>query len=498
MQVIIHQSKIIFYRIMLCLFLSVSMSAMVLADRCIGDCENGLGTYQWKSGDKYTGHWKNGKQHGDGQLQLADGSQYDGDWMQGVKTGEGKLVFGRRSKLAGESYDGQWLNDEYHGTGTYVWANKNLYVGDWKNNAMHGQGTKSWVDGREYTGSWKQDKLHGYGVYRLSDGTTYRGDWVGNKKQGLGEFIFGKNSQWFGDRYKGHWNQDKKQGKGQYFWANGSWFVGRWKNDKRVGMGKYTNESGVESYGEWQGERFIAIKKKSKQLSSIALINQSIHQANQSKGISHALVVGNNNYEQLGKLPTIMRDINRIGFILEKDYNFILKKKFNIKKSAFFDAINDYKKQLTEQDNLMIYYSGYAYKSEGDCFWLLKKANSLSDTHNGISTKRLLNQLMKFPVNKVLLITSHCFASKKQENHSVNSLEVISTNQNKPMIKNKKSLYSLFAGELINQLQRNTHQLTAFQLSHYLKSVLPLRINTHYIGFIKPGHQGIGFLKTVE
>ncbi|MBT4837427.1 MAG: hypothetical protein HON94_08780, partial [Methylococcales bacterium] len=75
MQVIIHQSKIIFYRIMLCLFLSVSMSAMVLADRCIGDCENGLGTYQWKSGDKYTGHWKNGKQHGDGQLQLADGSQ---------------------------------------------------------------------------------------------------------------------------------------------------------------------------------------------------------------------------------------------------------------------------------------------------------------------------------------------------------------------------------------------------------------------------------------
>ncbi|MBF0429473.1 MAG: hypothetical protein HQL94_11170 [Magnetococcales bacterium] len=51
---------------------------------CIeGDCQNGVGTFIYGDGGKYTGHWLNGKMHGEGHFRLPSGGEYKGKWKNG-------------------------------------------------------------------------------------------------------------------------------------------------------------------------------------------------------------------------------------------------------------------------------------------------------------------------------------------------------------------------------------------------------------------------------
>jgi len=101
---------------------------------CIkGDCENGQGTYNWVSGSKYVGEYKDGKRNGQGTFTWADGEKYVGEWKDGKRNGQG----------------------------TYTWANGNKYVGEYKDGKRNGQGTKTYTNGAKYEGEWKDGKFVG-------------------------------------------------------------------------------------------------------------------------------------------------------------------------------------------------------------------------------------------------------------------------------------------------------------------------------------------------
>lgn len=93
--------------------------------KCIsGNCNDGYGTYVYKSGNKYIGNYRNGLMSGRGAFY----------WMDGNK------------------YEGQWARDYANGQGTYTYANGDSYVGQWKNDLKSGQGTFYWMDGAKYVG----------------------------------------------------------------------------------------------------------------------------------------------------------------------------------------------------------------------------------------------------------------------------------------------------------------------------------------------------------
>ena len=55
--------------------------------QCIsGDCKNGKGTYQYPSGAKYVGEFKNGEINGVGVCYYTNGSKYSGEWRADRKS----------------------------------------------------------------------------------------------------------------------------------------------------------------------------------------------------------------------------------------------------------------------------------------------------------------------------------------------------------------------------------------------------------------------------
>ena len=55
-----------------------------LAEGCVeGNCQNGRGTREWQSGDRYTGDFVAGKRTGKGLYTWADGVTYEGDFVDG-------------------------------------------------------------------------------------------------------------------------------------------------------------------------------------------------------------------------------------------------------------------------------------------------------------------------------------------------------------------------------------------------------------------------------
>ena len=166
------------------------------AGSCIkGDCQNGYGTFKYKSGDRYVGNFNQGKPHGQGILYCSNGNKYLGDWEHARKQGKGRFVF---------------------------------------------------KEGHEYFGDFHQDKFHGKGVMEFADGDQYDGDWQLSMPDGLGVYTF-KNKE----RYEGGFRRGRFNGQGNFFYRDGSYFSGNWKDGKKHGYGVFHDASGCPSPRQW-------------------------------------------------------------------------------------------------------------------------------------------------------------------------------------------------------------------------------------------------------
>ncbi|MES2426381.1 MAG: hypothetical protein V4560_05385 [Bacteroidota bacterium] len=81
-----------------------------------GDCITGFGTYQFPSGNKYTGMFNDRKREGKGVFYFADGDKFDGEWLNNQKA-KGTYYFNTGSKYTG-NYDSN--GNEYNGVITSV------------------------------------------------------------------------------------------------------------------------------------------------------------------------------------------------------------------------------------------------------------------------------------------------------------------------------------------------------------------------------------------
>ncbi len=97
------------------------------------------------------------------------------------------------------------------------------------------------VDER-YEGGLVNDQFHGKGTFFFANGNKYVGDWVNNKRQGYGVMYFAD-----GDRYEGQWINDKMNGKGTYYFKSGGKREGIFKNDKFVGQQTTTSSLSVSN-----------------------------------------------------------------------------------------------------------------------------------------------------------------------------------------------------------------------------------------------------------
>lgn len=128
-------------------------------------------------------------------------------------------------------------------------------------------------------------------------------------------------------------------------------------------------------------------------------------------GRYHALVVANNEYQHLDDLATPENDGTVIARILRERYGFEVTTLYDATRYDILSGLNDMRRQLTENDNLLIYFAGHgAYdKANNRGHWLPVDAEQDS-TANWVSTVDITDLVNGMSARHVLVVADSCYS----------------------------------------------------------------------------------------
>jgi len=128
-------------------------------------------------------------------------------------------------------------------------------------------------------------------------------------------------------------------------------------------------------------------------------------------GRYYALVIGNKDYQYYNDLATPEADAKEIARVLQQRYGFSTKLLLNANRYEILSALNTLREQLTENDNLLIYYAGHGELDEANDggYWLPVDAEP-GDTSNWLSNVSISDQLNTLKAKHVMVIADSCYA----------------------------------------------------------------------------------------
>ena len=474
-------------------------------DEIIGDFKehkaDGYAIEIKENGIKYEGEWKNDLYHGSGKQFFPEGTdvdliRYEGEFSEGYRSGVGKLYY-----QGGCFYEGEISYDWEQGQGTMD-CSKDIsqawktYDGEWEDAYENGLGKVIFKNGDSYTGSFEDTLLHGKGKYTWKNGETYEGDFVYSKITGTGIKVYED-----GAVYKGNWSNGKRQGDGEMKFASGDVYKGKWEQDWENGYGKITYSSGEKYVGLFQNGRKLEGKTSMPKFTT----NEKYF----------ALIIGNNDYQNLEKLDAAENDAKGIAEVLEKNYGFNNTLLLNANYDETANAIINFTKNRNETDNLLIYYAGHGelVKDENRGYWLPVDAGAEQDA-KWLGNDNIKNWIRRSQAKHILLIVDSCFAGSvlrgnedftKKIKISKNQIErfkllktrlAITSGGNTPVVDSDGGEHSFFADKLIRTLQENEQVIASSDLFiNVRKYVIDNAAQTpNMSGIHGTGHDGGEFL----
>lgn len=278
---------------------SLSATAQCLS----GDCKNGIGTYKYPSGAKYTGHFTNGEISGVGVCYYTDGSKYQGEWLARYPEGKGTKTYAdgtvrtglwKKGKPVDESgkvlaeyiakkkeerqnddtdvqsgclsgdcqngqgvfaypdgskYEGHFREGKFQGSGTFFFGNGDRYVGNFKENYPNGYGTRFLKDGSQEIGEWKQGEFVGASLVQSGKVGCVSGDC----ENGQGTYVYKEGAA----KYVGSFQHDLPHGYGVCTYANGDRYEGEWTEGAFEGQGALALRDGTIVTGYWRAGEYL-------------------------------------------------------------------------------------------------------------------------------------------------------------------------------------------------------------------------------------------------
>lgn len=135
----------------------------------------------------------------------------------------------------------------------------------------------------------------------------------------------------------------------------------------------------------------------------------------QSKGVTfgryYALVIGNNRYPQLSNLKTAVVDAQEVAKTLKGHYGFSVTTLINATRDDIITALDDYRKILKAEDNLLIYYAGHGWldtESERG-YWLPVDADKTTRSR-WVSNADVTDTLKALKAKHVMVVADSCYA----------------------------------------------------------------------------------------
>jgi len=203
-------------------------------------------------------------------------------------------------------------------------------------------------------------------------------------------------------------------------------------------------------------------------------------------GRYYAIIIGNQDYLFMDDLRSPMRDAKRLQAVLEEDYGFSTILLSNADEKIILNTLNELHAQLTEKDNLLIYYAGHGNISDSTQssrergYWLPVDARSESIS-NWINNAVISDHLDRLKTRSTLVIADSCYAgqlgaegsaflfgsgsggslSRKsvESGLSHKSRIVISSGGVKPVLDGTDQNHSVFASSLLEVLESNQNIL---------------------------------------
>ncbi len=207
---------------------------------------------------------------------------------------------------------------------------------------------------------------------------------------------------------------------------------------------------------------------------------KSLNLRNMEFGKYYALVIANQNYDVIDDLATPYSDAQRAKKLLEEDFGFKVTVLLDADAAATMRAINDLNTQVTDKDNLLIYYAGHGSRiKSGDYeagYWLPVNANPPPDDTFWVSNEFVTRHLARIQAKRVLVVADSCYAGLlsnapgfllvgKEANYSEDYVKyklakksrlLLSSGGDQPVLDNAdKRGYSIFASAFLDALENS-------------------------------------------
>ena len=209
-------------------------------------------------------------------------------------------------------------------------------------------------------------------------------------------------------------------------------------------------------------------------------------------GTYHALVIGNNEYQHAGlvNLNTAVADAEAIAGVLKEKYGFTVTLLTNATRAQILNELNRFRRELQEDDNLLIYYAGHGELDEGTNTgsWLPVNAERDNDTE-WIANSRVTNVLSALRSRNAMVIADSCYSgsifrgggstiltaeTQEQMLRRLNEKKTrvaLTSGGNEPVVDAVGgSGHSVFAGSFLDVLERNESVLMASDLSRTVRA----------------------------
>ena len=210
-------------------------------------------------------------------------------------------------------------------------------------------------------------------------------------------------------------------------------------------------------------------------------------------------------------MQTAVNDARSIGALLQAKYGFEIELLTDASRKDVIDSLSRYRRKLTENDNLLIYYAGHGILDEASerGYWLPIDAERDSPA-NWISTADVTDSLKAMQAKHVLVVADSCYSgtlsrSVKLEKSNPRYLGrlagkrarvVLTSGGLEPVSDGGGGDHSVFAKALIDALKANNSVIEGTRLFNQLRRpvITNARQTPEYSDIRFADHEGGDFL----
>jgi hypothetical protein len=212
-------------------------------------------------------------------------------------------------------------------------------------------------------------------------------------------------------------------------------------------------------------------------------------------GRFYALLIGVQMYDLLEDLTSPANDVSRIADVLAERYGFSVIRLADPDQLTVMRAINQLNETLHENDNLLIYFSGYGSRLTSGVrqvgYWLPTNAEPSPDDTLWVPNDFVSRHLGRIAARRVLVLADSCYAGLLGDdpgyvmvgegNYSDDYIKwkmpkrsrlVISSGADAPVVEAAEQMHSVFARALLDTLEKNDQVLTAPELFLRIRSLI--------------------------